>query len=153
MEQTLAEKLTVFQLVKKFPAFYGTRTFITAFTRVRHLSLSRTRRIQFMLLSHYLNPHLILLPSHIRLGLSPLCFPTKTLYAPLFSSMRTACCANFILGLITGIICGEEYKIAVRIETVLCAAVGTASHQHVLEACTVYGDPTVCSCRHSKSSS
>jgi len=24
-------------------------------------------------------------------------------------------------------------------ETVLCAAVGTASHQHVLEACTVYG--------------
>ena len=37
-------------------------------------------------------------------------------------------------------------------ETVLCAAVGTASHQHVLEACTVYADCTVCSCRHSKSS-
>jgi hypothetical protein len=26
--------------VKKFPAFYGTRMFITAFTRVHHLSLS-----------------------------------------------------------------------------------------------------------------
>jgi hypothetical protein len=26
--------------VKKFPAFYGTRRFITAFTRARHLSLS-----------------------------------------------------------------------------------------------------------------
>ena len=26
-------------------------------------------------------------------------------------------------------------------ETVLCAAVGTASHQHGLEACTVYGIP------------
>jgi len=37
-------------------------------------------------------------------------------------------------------------------ETVLCAAVGTASHQHGLEVCTVYGDHTVCSCRHSKSS-
>jgi len=37
------------------------------------------------------------------------------------------------------------------VETVLCAAVGTASHQHCLEACTVYGDCTVCSCRHSKS--
>ena len=35
----LLEKLTSFQLVKKFPAFYGTRTFITAFTSVRHLSL------------------------------------------------------------------------------------------------------------------
>ena len=38
------------------------------------------------------------------------------------------------------------------VETVLCAAVGTASHRHVSEACTVYGDRTVCSCRHSKSS-
>ena len=37
-------------------------------------------------------------------------------------------------------------------ETLLCAAVNTASHQHGLEACAVYGEPTVCSCRHSKSS-
>jgi len=36
----LLEKLTVSQLVKKFPAFYGTRRFITAFTSARHLSLS-----------------------------------------------------------------------------------------------------------------
>ena len=34
------EKLTGFQFVKKFPAFYGTRRFITAFTSARHLSLS-----------------------------------------------------------------------------------------------------------------
>jgi hypothetical protein len=39
------EKLTVSQLVKKFPAFYGTRRFITAFTRARHLSLSRVQVI------------------------------------------------------------------------------------------------------------
>jgi hypothetical protein len=32
------EKLTGLQLVKKFPAFYGTRLFITAFTSARHLS-------------------------------------------------------------------------------------------------------------------
>ena len=30
----------VLQLVKKFPAFYGTRMFITIFTSARHLSLS-----------------------------------------------------------------------------------------------------------------
>ena len=35
------EKLTGSQLVKKLPAFYGTRRFTTALTRVRHLSLSR----------------------------------------------------------------------------------------------------------------
>ena len=34
------EKLTGSQLVKEFPIFYGTRRFITAFTSVRHLSLS-----------------------------------------------------------------------------------------------------------------
>jgi hypothetical protein len=31
---------TITQLVKKFPAFYGTRRFIIMFTRARHLSLS-----------------------------------------------------------------------------------------------------------------
>jgi hypothetical protein len=36
----LLEKLTGLQLVQKFPAFYGTRRFITAFTSSRHLSLS-----------------------------------------------------------------------------------------------------------------
>ena len=36
----LLEHLTGSQLVKKFPAFYGTRRFITAFTSARHLSLS-----------------------------------------------------------------------------------------------------------------
>jgi len=32
MEQIPSEKLTGFQLVKKFPTFYGTQGFITAFT-------------------------------------------------------------------------------------------------------------------------
>jgi hypothetical protein len=36
----LPEKLTGPQVVRKFPAFYGTRRFITAFTTARHLSLS-----------------------------------------------------------------------------------------------------------------
>jgi hypothetical protein len=30
------EKLIVTQLVKKFPQFYGTRSFITVFSRARH---------------------------------------------------------------------------------------------------------------------
>ena len=36
----LLEKLTGSQTVKKFPAFYGTRRFSTAFTEALHLSLS-----------------------------------------------------------------------------------------------------------------
>ena len=52
----LLEKLTDSQLVKKFPAFYGTRRLITAFTSARHLSLSWARSIHnvpFPLLRSY----------------------------------------------------------------------------------------------------
>ena len=38
--RVLLEKLTSLQIVEKFPAFYGTRKFITAFTSALHLSLS-----------------------------------------------------------------------------------------------------------------
>ena len=53
--RALLEKLTGSQPVKKFPAFYGTRMFITAFTSARHLSLSWTSLIQSILpTSHFL---------------------------------------------------------------------------------------------------
>jgi prolipoprotein diacylglyceryltransferase len=46
------ETLTCSQLVKKFPVFYGTRRFITTFTRARHLSLSwaRSRRLSVIVI-------------------------------------------------------------------------------------------------------
>src|SRR5215510_13249971 len=82
----LLEKLTGLQLVKKFPAFYGTRRFITALTSVRHQSLSWASPIQ----STYPHPtswrSILILSTHLRLGLPsglfPSGFPTNTLYAP-----------------------------------------------------------------------
>ena len=44
--RVLLEQLPVLQLIKKFPAFHGTRRFITALTSVRHLSLSWASPIQ-----------------------------------------------------------------------------------------------------------
>ena len=44
--RVLPEQLTSLQLVKKFPAFHGTRRFITALTSVRHLSLFWASPIQ-----------------------------------------------------------------------------------------------------------
>jgi hypothetical protein len=38
--RVLLEKLTGLQLVKKFPAFYGTRRFLIALTSALHLSIS-----------------------------------------------------------------------------------------------------------------
>ena len=78
----LLEKLTGLQLAKKFPAFHGTRKFITALTTVRHLSLSWTSPIQSIY--PYPTPwrSILILSTHLRLGLPssllPSGFPTRT---------------------------------------------------------------------------
>ena len=122
LSRVLLEKLTGLQLVKKFPAFHGTRRFITALTSVRHLSLSWASPIQ----STYPHPtswrSILILPTHLRLGLpSGLLlsgFPTKTLYIPLSSPIRATCPAHLILlDFITRTILGEVYKFLVAKKT------------------------------------
>jgi len=102
------------QLVKKFPAFHGTRRFITALTSVRHLSISWASPIQ----SIYPHPtswrSILILSTHLRLGLPngllPSGFP-KTLYTPLSSPIRATCPHHLILlDFITRKILGEQYK-------------------------------------------
>ena len=63
--KVLLQKLTGFQLVKKFPTFYGTRRFITSFTTAHHMFLSQASSIQSIPpTSHFLNIQLnIILPS------------------------------------------------------------------------------------------
>ena len=113
--RVLLEKLTGLQLVKKFPAFHGTRRFITALTSVHHLSLSWASPIQ----SIYPHPttwrSILILSTHLRPGLPsglfPSDFPTKNLYAPLSSPIRATCPVHLILlDFITRTILGEEYK-------------------------------------------
>ena len=113
--RALLEKLTGLQLVKKFPAFHGTRRFIAALTSVRQLSLSWASPIQSIC------PHptswrfILILSTHLRLGLSsrllPSGFPSKTPYIPLSSPIRATCPAHLILlHFITRTILGEEYR-------------------------------------------
>ena len=113
--RVLLEKLTGLQLVKKFPAFHGTRRFITALTSFRQLSLSWASPI------HSIYPHpiswrsILILSTHLCLGLSnglfPSGFPTKTLYTPLSSPIRATCPAHLILlDFITRTVLGEEYR-------------------------------------------
>jgi len=99
--RVLLEKLTGLQPVKKYSAFHGTRRFITALTSVRQLSLSWAHPIQ----SIYPHPtswrSIRILSTHLRLGLPsgllPSGFPTKTLYTPFSSHIRTTCPANLII--------------------------------------------------------
>ena len=99
--RVLLEKLTGLQLVKKFPAFYRTRRFITALTSLRHLSLSWANPIQSIYPHPTSRRSIPILSTHLRLGLPSGLFPsgftTKTLYALLSSPIRATCPAHLIL--------------------------------------------------------
>ena len=102
--------------LRSFRAFYGTRSFITAFTSFCHLSLYWASSIQSI------PPHptswrsILILSSHLRLGLPgslfPSGFPTKTLYKPLLSPIRATCSSHLILlDFITRKILDEEESV------------------------------------------
>ena len=113
--RVLLEKLTGFQLIKKFPAIYGTRRLITAVTSARHLSRSWANSI------HSTPPHptswrsILILSSHLRLGhpsvLFPSCYPTKSLYTLLLFPIRATCPTHIILlDSIIRTILGEQHR-------------------------------------------
>jgi len=96
--RVLLDKPLGLELFKKLPAFHGTRMFITALTSIRHLPLSWVGPIQ----SIYLHPtswrSVLILFTHLRLGLPiglfPSCFPTKTVYPPLSLPKRATYSAD-----------------------------------------------------------
>jgi len=86
------EKLIDLQLVKKFPAFHGKRRFITALTSVHHLSLCWANPIQ----SIYTQPtswrSVLILSTHLRLGLPSGSFPPVSPLRPYTPPLLTHTC-------------------------------------------------------------
>jgi hypothetical protein len=69
-------KLTVILLLQNYPTFYGTRRYITVFTRSLQWSLSCAKSIQ-SLLTNYSSPRSILiLSTHLYLGFPSVLFPS-----------------------------------------------------------------------------
>jgi hypothetical protein len=111
----LLQKLTVTQLVEKFSAFYGTRRFISLFTRSHHCFLSWARWIQSTT-SHTISLRSILIISfHLRLGLPQkhilkFCFVLS--YVVLVSILQTTDVLTKMMDKLK--ICGTSTKIEDR---------------------------------------
>ena len=123
MDRVLLEKLTGSQLVKKFPIFYGTRRFITAFTSAHNFSLSWASSIQSIPTYHTSWKSILILFSHLRLGLSSCLFPSGFLHQnPVYAfplPIRATCPAHLILlYFITRTIFGEQYR---SLSSLLCS--------------------------------
>ena len=115
MKQSPSWEANRFTTSQEIPPCYGTCRFITAFSSVRHLSLSWASLIQSI------SPHLtswryiLILFSHLLLGPPSSPFPSgfhnKTLYTRLLFTIRATCSANFILlNLITRTLLGEQCR-------------------------------------------
>ena len=131
-QQSLLEEVTGVQLVKKFPACYEARSFITALASLLHLSISWASSIQ-SIPSHPTSWRFILiLSSHLHLclpnGFFPSGFPTKTLHMSVLSPIHATCPTHpILLDFITQTILDEQYRflssslscIAYRIPTYL----------------------------------
>jgi len=91
--RVLLEKLTVSATSQEIPRIFGTRRFITVHTSARHLSLSWTNSIQSSQPPPTYWKSILILSSHLRLGLPsglfPSGFPTRTLCTPLHKTYKS----------------------------------------------------------------
>ena len=120
--RVLLEKLTGSAASQEIPRIFGTRRFVTLFTSARHLSLSWANSIHSPQSPPISWRSILILSSHLRLGLPsglfPSDFPTRTLCIPLPSPIRATCPAHLILlDFTTRKILGKEYR---SLSSILC---------------------------------
>ena len=115
MEQSPSWELTGSAASQEIPRIFGTLRFLTVFTSARHLSLSWANSIQSPKPPPTSWRSILILSSHLRLGLPsglvPSGFPNRTLCTPLLSPIQATCPAHLILlDFTTRTTLGKEYR-------------------------------------------
>jgi hypothetical protein len=136
MEQSPSWEANRFQLVKKFPKFYGTRRFITAFTRAHHPSLFGANYIQSMPSYPTSYKSILILSFHLRLGscqwslFSQILTPNFCTHLSSIPYVLRTPPVSFLLDLIIWTIFGEKFYFAENAWSVkyviLCVCVGVS---------------------------
>jgi hypothetical protein len=145
----LLKRQPVTRPLDSFSAFHGTRRFNTEFTRALHPFLSLARPIQST------SPHptsqrsILILSTHLRLGLPsglfPSGFPTNNLYAFLFSPIHATWPTHLILDFILLIILGEEYQSrSSSLCSFLYSPVTSTLFVQISSSAPCYQTPSVC---------
>ena len=143
--RVLLEKLTGFAASQEIPRIFGTRRFLTVPTSARHLSLSWANSIQSSQLPLASWRSILILSSHLRLGLPNglflilLDFTTRTTLGKEYRSLSSSLC-NYLHSPVTSSLLGSNTLLSILFSNTLSLRSSLSVSGQVSHPCRTTGN-------------